>query len=148
MSTNAKQVAILKQLQADSLVFFMKVHNFHWNVKGKDFPQTHKVTEEIYTIFSNIFDDLAERIAQLGDTPLVTLTEILKTAQIKEDSNTSFRSESVMKNILADYQYFLETFRKLSEIANATQDIATQAYADSQISFLEKSVWMLNAQLA
>ncbi|GAB0029715.1 hypothetical protein VN1349_10780 [Helicobacter pylori] len=65
-----KTFEILKHLQADAIVLFMKVHNFHWNVKGTDFFNVHKATEEIYEEFADMFDDLAERIVQLGHHPL------------------------------------------------------------------------------
>ncbi|STQ85725.1 DNA starvation/stationary phase protection protein [Helicobacter muridarum] len=145
---NNNQVEILKQLQADSLVFFMKLHNFHWNVKGRDFPQVHKATEEIYDTFSDIFDDLAERIIQLGSTPYVTLADVVKVAKIKEDSSTNFKSETILRAVLEDYRYFLKTFKELSKVASGQDDVATQGYADSQIAFLEKAIWMLESQLA
>lgn len=94
-----EQVKILKQLQADSIVFFMKVHNFHWNVKGKDFPQVHAATEKIYEEFADVFDDVAERIIQLGETPYVTLESALKAAKIKEESKSDFKSKDVLEAI-------------------------------------------------
>ena len=143
-----EQIKILKQLQADSLVFFTKTHNYHWNVKGKDFPQVHAATEEIYNQFAEIFDALAERIIQLGDTPYVTLKEVLDKAKIKEESKTNFKSKDVLESVLEDYKYFLKNFKKLSEVAAKENDTTTQGLADSQVAHLEKAIWMLNAQLA
>ncbi len=143
-----EQVKILKQLQADALVFYVKTHNYHWNVKGKDFPQVHAATEEIYNIFAEIFDGLAERIIQLGDVPYVTLQEVLKNAKIREESKTSFKSKDILESVLEDYKYFLKNFKKLSEVATKQGDTTTQGYADSQVAHLEKAIWMLNAQLA
>lgn len=141
-----KKVEILKQIQADSLVFFMKTHNYHWNVKGRDFPQVHKATEEIYNIFADVFDDVAERILQLNQTPLVTIEEVAKVAKIKEEKSTSFKSEEVLKGVLADYEYFIKLFQNLSKESEG--DAATQDYANSQIAHLEKAIWMLKSQLA
>lgn len=143
-----EQVKILKQLQADTLVFFTKTHNHHWNVKGRDFSQVHTATEEIYNQFAEIFDSLAERIIQLGEVPYVTLKEIINNSKIKEENKTSFNSKEVMESILEDYKYFLINFKKLSEIAAKENDTTTQGFADSQISHLEKAIWMLKAQLA
>lgn len=143
-----EQVKVLKQLQADALVFFTKTHNYHWNVKGRDFPQVHAATEEIYDNFAEIFDSLAERIIQLGDTPYVTLKDVLDKTKIKEDSRTSFNSREVLESILQDYKYFLKSFKELSEISAKKNDTTTQGYADSQVANLEKAIWMLNAQLA
>lgn len=143
-----EQVKILKQLQADSLVFYVKMHNYHWNVKGKDFPQVHAATEEIYDTFAEIFDSLAERIIQLGETPCVTLKDALDKAKVKEESKTSFKSKEVLEAVLEDYKYFLKNFKKLSDVAAKNSDTTTQGYADSQVAHLEKAIWMLSAQLA
>lgn len=143
-----EQIKILKQLQADALVFFTKVHNYHWNVKGKDFPQVHSTTEGIYNNFAEIFDSLAERIIQLGDTPYVTLKEVLDKAKVKEDSKTSFKSKEILESVLEDYKYFLANFRELSKVAAKQDDTTTQGYVDSQVAHLEKAIWMINAQLA
>lgn len=143
----SKVVDILKQIQADATVFYVKVHNFHWNVKGMDFHPTHKATEEIYESFADVFDDVAERVLQIGSTPFVTLSDMLKVAKIKEESKTSFDSKQVIKAILADYEYFLESFKSLSIEADKAGDKVSAAYADDKVGELQKSIWMLKAQL-
>ncbi|WP_104748802.1 DNA starvation/stationary phase protection protein [Helicobacter cetorum] len=142
-----KAVEILKHLQADSIVLFMKVHNFHWNVKGHDFYHVHKATEEIYEEFAEMFDDLAERIVQLGHHPVVTLSEAIKLAHVKEETKTSFHSKEIFEEILKDYEHLEKEFKKLSESAEKDGDKVTTAYADEQLAKLEKSIWMLKAHL-
>ena len=44
----SKIVQQLKQIQADSAVFYIKLHNYHWNVTGMDFHPTHKALEGMY----------------------------------------------------------------------------------------------------
>lgn len=144
----SKVVSILKQIQADASVFYVKVHNYHWNVKGMDFHPTHKATEEIYEHFADVFDDVAERILQLGEKPFVTLSELLKAAKIKEESKSSFNSKDVLKAILSDYEYFLKSFTQLSSEADKAGDKVSAAYADEEIAALQKAIWMLKAQLS
>lgn len=137
----------LKQIQADAQVFYIKVHNYHWNVKGMDFHPTHEATQEIYENFAGVFDDMAERVLQLGGVPYITLAEILKVAKIKEESAHSFRSEAIAKAILSDYEYFLGAFSALSKSADEAGDKVTAAYADDKCAQLQKSIWILKAQL-
>lgn len=143
----SKVIEQLKQIQADAQVFYMKVHNFHWNVKGMDFHNTHKATQEIYEKFAEIFDDLAERVLQLGSTPYVTLQQILQNTKIKEVSSTEFNSRAILEAILSDYKYFLNAFLELSNIADEANDKITAAYADENVANLQKAIWMLQAQL-
>ncbi|CRF46767.1 Non-specific DNA-binding protein Dps / Iron-binding ferritin-like antioxidant protein / Ferroxidase [Helicobacter heilmannii] len=143
-----KTLDLLKQLQADSIVLFMKLHNFHWNVKGHDFHVVHKFTQAVYEEFADMFDDLAERVVQLGHVPVVTLAEALKVAHIKEESKHSFHSKEIFEAILHDYEHLEKHFSQLSEFADEAGDKITATYADEQLAKLQKSVWMLKASLA
>lgn len=143
-----KVIELLRQLQADSLVLFVKTHNFHWNVRGSDFYQVHSATEEIYEKFASMFDDLAERIVQLGEKPIVTLQEALQHSKIKEESKTNFYSKEIFSAIIKDYEYLLENFVALSNLADESKDKTTVAYADEQVAKLQKSLWMLRATQA
>lgn len=140
-------IDILKQIQADAAVFYVKVHNLHWNVKGMDFYATHKATEEIYEQFADVFDDVAERVLQIGGMPFVTLADMLKAAKIKEESKTNFQSKQVAQAILADYEYFLKSFEKLSIEADKAKDKVSAGYADEKVGELQKAIWMLKSQL-
>lgn len=140
-----KVVDLLRQLQADSLVLFVKTHNFHWNAKGSDFFQVHSATEEIYEKFASMFDDLAERVVQLNEKPIVTLQEALQSSKIKEESKTSFHSKEIFSAIIKDYEYLLESFMQLSKLSEENNDKTTAMYADDQVASLQKSLWMLKA---
>ncbi|MCI5968831.1 Dps family protein [Helicobacter sp.] len=138
----------LKQIQADSAVFYIKLHNYHWNVKGGDFYPVHRALEEMYNGIAKQMDDVAERILQIGEKPFVTLKDMLATSRIQEDSATCFDSKTILTKILPDYEYFLQAFKELSDTAGAVNDKASVALADEKIASLEKAVWMLRAQLA
>ncbi|MGP1450314.1 MAG: Dps family protein [Wolinella sp.] len=140
-------ISLLKSLQADSTVLFMKLHNFHWNVKGMDFHPVHAATEEMYDGFADLLDDLAERVLQLGDKPLVTLKAILASARIKEEEATSFTSKAIAEAVLKDYEFLVAEFKNLSKLADEAGDKVTASFADDNVAKFEKSIWMLKAQL-
>lgn len=143
-----KTIELLKQLQADSIVFFMKAHNYHWNVKGVNFPQIHAATEEIYEQFATLFDDLAERILQLGGVPFVTLTDALKASKIAEESKITFSAQEVLDGVLKDYEYFTKAFVELAKVADSEGDRVSAGFADEKTAALQKSIWMLKSQKA
>ncbi|ETD25748.1 Dps family protein [Helicobacter canis] len=143
-----KVVENLRKLQADSIVLYMKVHNFHWNVRGSDFPQAHKALEEIYEKFADMFDDLAERIIQLDGTPVVTLAEAVKISKVKEETKTNFTSKEILKEVLKIYNHLHEDFESLAKLADKDDDRVTASYCDDKLAELEKAIWMVNAQLS
>jgi starvation-inducible DNA-binding protein len=143
MANHTETILKLNMLLADANVMFTKLHNFHWNVKGMQFYGLHLKTEEFYGTFATIYDDLAERILQLGGKPLVTLKQILATARIKEDERTNFEAKDIVKAMLEDFKFLHGEFKALSENADAI----TTAYADDQVGMLEKEIWMLRSML-
>lgn len=143
-----KVVQALKQIQADCAVFYIKLHNYHWNVKGPDFHPVHAALEKMYDDVTDQMDEVAERVIQIGEKPFVTLKDMLAASKIKEDKGTSFDSKTILKSIIPDYEYFLKSFRELSDLADEADDKATVGLADEKIASLEKLIWMLKAQLA
>ena len=135
----------LNVVLANTNVLFTKLHNYHWHVKGPAFFQLHAKTEEYYTQFATMYDDVAERILQLGGTPLVTLKAILSTATVKEEERTEFGVEHIMHSVIHDFEVMQKLFKAIS--ADESTDDITRAYCDEQIGFLEKELWMLRSSL-
>ncbi len=144
MSNVVKQ---LNQIQADVYVMFLKLHNLHWNVKGMDFYPIHEYTESAYNSMAGIFDEVAERVLQLGGTPLTLNSQLVKQANIKESEKTSFSSKEVLSEIEEDYKYFLKSFKTLAKEADEENDSASVGIADENIAKLEKDLWILKASL-
>lgn len=133
----------LQQIQADAHALYIKVHNFHWNVKGMDFFPVHHHTEKIYEDMSTLYDDVAERIIILGDKPYLTIDELAKATKIKTEKGDSFKSKEIVEKIISEYQYLLTAFRDLSAAAAKKDDKGTEDFANEKIAKLEKDLWML-----
>jgi len=143
----SKVIKQLKQIQADAHALYIKVHNFHWNVKGMDFHQVHKYTEGLYEEMGVIYDDMAERAIILGDKPYLTVDDLTKATKIETEKGDSFKSKEIVEKVTCDLEYLLKSFKKLSELAAEDDDKGTEAYADEKVEKLEKDLWMLNSML-
>ena len=53
------------------------------------------------------------------------------------------KAKEVVEAIINDYNYFLVSFRALSEVASKEGDKTTEAFADENVAKLEKDLWML-----
>jgi starvation-inducible DNA-binding protein len=62
----AKVVRILNQNLAESFDLQSQVKQAHWNVKGSDFWQLHKLFDEVAERAAEWVDELAERVTALG----------------------------------------------------------------------------------
>jgi len=147
-TTEMKTINKLKQVQADAMIMHVKLHNLHWNIKGMAFYQIHQMTEGMYTAMATLFDDVAERILQLGQKPLVTMAQAVEFGHIEETEKTEFDSKEVLEIIKTDYIHFLYEFKELSNFAAELNDTTTIGFADENIAKLEKDIWMLKASLS
>jgi starvation-inducible DNA-binding protein len=62
----AKVVTVLNQNLADAFDLQSQVKQAHWNVKGSDFWQLHKLFDEVAERAEEWVDELAERVTALG----------------------------------------------------------------------------------
>ena len=52
----------IKSILADTFVLYMKVHGYHWNVIGSDFPQYHSFFGDLYEELHGAVDEIADRV--------------------------------------------------------------------------------------
>lgn len=109
----SKVIKQLKQIQADAHALYIKVHNYHWNVKGMDFHPVHSYTEGVYNQMSELYDDMAERVIILGDKPYLTIDELAKATKIETETKDSFKSKEIVEKIITDFEYLLKAFKKI-----------------------------------
>ena len=57
----------LKTLLATNFAYYLKAHQFHWNVEGPDFYSLHKFLQKIYEDAYSAVDPIAEYIRSLND---------------------------------------------------------------------------------
>ncbi len=140
-----KMIEQLNQNLADVQVLYVKLHNYHWNIKGPHFLGIHNLTEGYYDYFAKQYDDIAERILQLGGKPLTTMKSYLKISKIKEENKSKFSASQVIKYLLTDFNYLKKEFTKTSEVAEIEKDSTTLSLSDENIAWFEKAIWMLKA---
>lgn len=136
----------LNQLVASWSVLYMKLHNFHWYVKGSAFFTLHLKFEELYNEASEHLDHIAERILALNGQPIATLKEHLEISEIKEAVGSE-TAEQMVKTLIQDFETVMSNLKAgMSEAAN-NHDRMTEDLLNSIYQSLEKHVWMLKAFL-
>ena len=134
----------LNCLLADLNVFYRKLQNYHWNVKGKDFFTMHTKLEEYYDEINEQIDEVAEHILMLNNQPLGTMKNYLDNTCIQEAKNEKIDECEVIKNIIADYGTLLKKVTEIKEEADNQKFYATSSLMDNYISLYMKNLWMLN----
>ena len=124
-------------------VFYRKLQNYHWNIKGEDFFNTHAKLEELYDKINEQIDEIAEHILIIDGEPLGTLKDYLEITQIKEANNEKIFSREIFENILKDYSILIENVTKIKEDADNEKKYATSALMDEYLLDYGKKTWMI-----
>jgi starvation-inducible DNA-binding protein len=82
--TRSKVVAFLNQNLADAFDFLSQSKQAHWNVKGSDFYQLHKLFDEIAGEAVEWVDMIAERVTALGGYATGTARMAAANSQLPE----------------------------------------------------------------
>ncbi|KQL33096.1 general stress protein [Bacillus sp. FJAT-25509] len=139
-------VDVLNKQIADWNILFVKLHNYHWYVKGPNFFTLHTKFEEFYNEASLHIDELAERVLIIGGKPLATMREYLDTSSLKE-ANKNITSDEMVQDITKDYNYLIEELKDGMDIAESENDSVTHDLLLAIREQLAKHVWMLTAYL-
>ena len=137
----------LNQYLSDLAVFYRKLQNYHWNVKGSNFFVVHEKLEEYYNKINDQIDEVAEHILTLNAQPLGTLKDSLEKTTIAEAKNEKIYSSEICKNIIKDFETLLERVKQIKEEAEKEKQYGTASLVDEYILEYSKILWMLNQSL-
>lgn len=137
----------MQGLLADWSVYYQKLRNYHWNVKGPLFFELHVKFEELYTDAAMKVDEIAERILTFGARPVSTMSGFLEAASLKEDAGTP-SAEEMVKNLVADTEALVKAEREIGRMADEAGDVGTLNLLDGIADEQEKTLWMLRAYVA
>ena len=128
-------------------VFYRKLQNYHWNIKGEDFFIVHAKLEELYNDINERIDEIAEHILIIGKQPLGTMKDYLEKSQIQEANNEKICSNKVYETLLKDYSILINNAVKIKEDADNEKKHDTSALMDEYLQDFNKKSWMIRQLL-
>ena len=128
-------------------VFYRKLQNYHWNIKGEDFFAVHVKLEELYNDINERIDEIAEHILIIGKQPLGTMKDYLEKSQIQEANNEKICSNKVYETLLKDYSILINNAVKIKEDADNEKKHDTSALMDEYLQDFNKKSWMIRQLL-
>ncbi len=133
----------LNTFLSDLNVFYRKLQNYHWNIKGKDFFTIHAKLEEYYDEVNEKIDEIAEHILSLEGEPLGTLKDYLNRTKITEAENKKVDSNLILNELIKDYSMLLQDAKNIKNLADTNSETKTSALMDDIIEDYTKKLWML-----
>ncbi|MFC4651818.1 DNA starvation/stationary phase protection protein [Lactococcus nasutitermitis] len=147
--SNEKTKAILNQTVADLAQASALVHQTHWYMRGRGFLKLHPKMDEYIDDLNEFQDEFAERLITIGGSPLSTLKEFAEASKIKLETATWDKSmDERLEGVLATYKYLAGLFKEGLSVSEADEDAVTVDLYTGALGDVEKTIWMLEAELA
>lgn len=141
-----KLAKLMNQQVANLIVFYVKLHNYHWFVKGDQFFELHELFEEFYDEVTEIYDEVAERMLMIGERPVASLKDSLALATLKEAGGNE-SSKEMVEIVLADLRQLNDEFGQVLKAAEEADDDVTADLMTSTRASFQKHIWMLRELL-
>lgn len=143
--TQSIQVVLNKQI-ANWGLLYVKLHNFHWYVKGNQFFTLHVKFEELYNEAALHVDELAERLLSIGGQPAATMKSFMELSSLKEASGTETATKMV-EAVIEDFTILTQELKAGMQACEEVQDETTSDMLLAIQTSLEKHRWMLQSFL-
>lgn len=132
---------------ADLAVMNIKIHNLHWNVVGMEFKAIHKMTEKLYEMMQEQFDEVAEIIKMHNQFPFARITDYQNNTNIEEIESRPYQTDEVLEILNNDYDKIINQAKKVREEADKQDDFLIVNLMEDYLKIYAKNSWMMKAML-
>lgn len=132
----------LTLLLADTYTIFIMTQNYHWNVKGKNFYELHKLFQAQYEDMFEAIDEIAERISGLGEIVPGSFSEFSSISEIGSKSPTT-DPDVMLENLQSAHRALIQNIEKGLDIAGEQGDEDTFDLMVQRLKAHNKMNWML-----
>ena len=129
---------------ANATIMYHRVHGFHWNVTGPDFPQWHGKFEEIYDDVYGSLDPIAENIRKIGGVAPFRLSDLAVRATVADDNVGDYSPQSLISSLLSTNAGVLDSLNRAFQIANDTNQQGIANFLAERIDAHQKWNWQLS----
>lgn len=134
----------LKETLATVFGFYLKAHNFHWNVEGPNFREYHGLFQEIYEDTYGSIDNLAERIRTVGTYAPGSFTRYAELSKVEDEVGVPSQVEMV-DMLAADNAIVIDSLNKSFSEASKLNMQGLMNFLADRIDQHNKWAWFLRA---
>ncbi len=142
-----EMMSLLNQQLADMFDLYSQTKQAHWNVKGEEFFQLHKLYDELAEELLADSDTVAERVTALGGVAMGTTRMAAQSSRLPEFPGSPVTSMQSVEVLAIRYASLAETTRSAVDTASERQDETTSNILQDISHRLDKNLWFLEAHL-
>lgn len=136
----------LKIAFASEYAYYLKAHNFHWNVEGINFTQFHDLFSQIYTEVFGALDLFAENIRKINDYAPGSFAGLSKYSLI-EGTEDMLGAQEMCAILLADSEKLQMIHAKVYQMAESAGQFGLANFLAERQDAHAKHAWMLRSSL-
>jgi len=134
----------MKVVLANSFAFYLKAHNFHWNVEGANFNDHHNFLGKLYTEVWEAVDEIAEHIRTLDVYVPGSFVRFHELSEIEDEVNVLHAQDMFLK-LEEDNKTLIASLKKAQKMADRVDAVVISNFLQDRIDIHEKHGWMMRA---
>jgi len=137
-------VEALKKAQATSFAFYLKAHNYHWNVEGPNFAEYHEFLGDLYAEVFGAVDAIAEHCRTLDAYVPGSFSRFQELSSIEDELSVP-TGRAMMAKLLADNQRVIGDLMAAHREAEIFGKRGIVNFLEDRIDKHDKHGWMLRS---
>lgn len=146
-NVRTKMVQLLNQALADTADLYTQTKHAHWNVKGSQFMQLHKLFDMLAEGVHEYIDVIAERATALGGVAFGTARMVAAASSLPETAFGSASGTYYLKHLIILYRKKAKDVRAAINAADKAGDMGTSDLFNEYVTDLDKWRWFLDTHL-
>ena len=134
----------MKVVLASSFAFYLKAHNFHWNIEGPNFPQYHSFLDGLYNEVWGAVDVIAEHVRILDAYAPGSLGRFSQLSVVDDQINIP-NAKAMFAELESDNQKIMSELTKAYRLAESANKPGLSNFIQDRIDIHAKHGWMLKA---
>ena len=135
-----------KQAFADSYLFYLQAHYYHWNVEGRHFSQDHELFGNVYEEVYGSIDKFAEEIRTLGTYAPGVFDRFMDLSQIEQEARI-IDAEEMHSKLIDSNSKVIQILTELFEMLDDNKLYGFADFVGERIDAHNKHQWMLKSTL-
>lgn len=131
---------------ASEYSFYLKAHNFHWNVEGPMFQQFHELFGAIYEEVYGSIDPFAENIRKLGAYTPGSFEKFNMLSKVNDENGVP-PAEQMVATLLEDSDKMAVILKAVFDASEAAGEHGLSDFIAGRQDAHRKHSWMLRATL-
>lgn len=139
-----KLVEDMKVAQATAFAFYLKAHNYHWNITGPNFVQYHSFLDGLYSDVWGSVDAIAEHIRTLDAFVPGSFIRFKELSTIEDEINIP-SAMAMFTRLVDDNQKVIDALKTAERSADAAGAVGIQNFLQDRIDIHFKHAWMMKS---